>query len=294
MRMHRTPLAAAVVLAFLHGFAYQLRAEEPPLARPTRDWSLRQTPVVDVVKRVRDAVVNIHSERTVRGPAQEDLFAFAPSQNRVNGMGTGIVIDPRGYIVTNHHVIEDVNLLRVRLSDGSTHNARVLARDPESDLALLKIDAGRPLPTLPLGTASDLMVGETVIAMGNAYGYEHTVTVGVVSALKRDVTLNKDVSYKALIQTDASINPGNSGGPLVNVRGELIGVNVAIRAGAQGIGFAIPVDTMIRTAADMLSIRKRNGTWHGIVGRDRVDFGGDEDNPTFQRTLVVERVEANS
>src|SRR5256885_17237013 len=111
---------------------------------------------------------------------------------------------------------------------------------------------------MPLGTAADLMVGETVIAIGNAYGYEHSVTVGVVSATGRDVTLNKEVSYRSLIQTDASINPGNSGGPLLNVHGELVGVNVAIRAGAQGIGFAIPVDTMMRVVADMLSIRKRN------------------------------------
>src|SRR5207237_8533468 len=109
------------------------------------------------------------------------------------------------------------------------------------DLALLKIDAPVPLPTMPLGTAVDLMVGETVIAIGNAYGYEHTVTLGIVSAIKRDVTLNKDMSYKSLIPTDASINPGNSGGPLLNIKGELIGVNVAIRAGAQGIGCAIPV-----------------------------------------------------
>src|SRR5262249_13631586 len=183
---------------------------------------------------------------------------------------TGILLDPRGYIVTNHHVVEDVTLIRVRLADGSTHGARVVGRDAEADLALLKIDAGRPLPVMPLGTAGDLMVGETVIAIGNAYGYEHSVTVGVVSAVKRDVTLNKDISYKALIQTDASINPGNSGGPLLNINGELVGVNVAIRAGAQGIGFAIPVDAMIRVTADLISARKRNGTWHGLVCRDEV------------------------
>src|SRR5207253_11082349 len=143
------------------------------------------------------------------------------------------------YIVTNQHVVEDVNVIRIRLSDGTSQNAAVIARSQEADLALLKIDTAGPLPTVPLGTASDLMVGETVVAIGNAYGYEHTVTVGVVSAVSRDVTLNKEVSYKALIQTDASINPGNSGGPLLNIRGELVGVNVAIRAGAQGIGFAI-------------------------------------------------------
>src|SRR4029077_2551099 len=143
-------------------------------------------------------------------------------------------------------------------------------RDKEEDLALLKIEVPQALPVMPLGTASDLMVGETVVAIGNAYGYEHTVTCGIVSAVKRDVTLNKDISYKSLIQTDAAINPGNSGGPLLNINGELIGVNVAIRAGAQGIGFAIPVDTMLRVAADMLSIRKRNGLWHGLVCRDCV------------------------
>jgi len=223
MKLHRSVLAAAVVSAALGFVAPAVRAAPP---------NPRRTAVVDVVERARGAVVNIHSERTVRGPATEELFAHTPSQNRVNGMGTGIIVDPRGYIVTNYHVVEDVSVIRVRLSDGTTHSARVLTRDQETDLALLKVDLGRPLPTMPLGTSSDLMVGETVIAIGNAYGYEHTVTVGVVSAVKRDVTLNKEISYKQLIQTDASINPGNSGGPLLNINGELVGVNVAIRAGA--------------------------------------------------------------
>src|SRR5207237_3440337 len=131
------------------------------------------------------------------------------------------------------------------------------------------------LPTIPLGTASDLMIGETVFAVGNAYGYEHTVTTGIVSAIKRDVTLNKEMQYKALIQTDASINPGNSGGPLVNVHGELVGVNVAIRAGAQGIGFAIPADHMIRSVTEMLKGRRRGQTSDGLVCRDRLDASGD-------------------
>jgi serine protease Do len=128
---------------------------------------------------------------------------------------------------------------------------------------------------MPLGTAEDLMVGETVIAIGNAYGYEHTVSAGVVSAVKRDVSLNKEMSYKSLIQTDASINPGNSGGPLLNVNGELVGVNVAIRAGAQGIGFAIPVDTMIRVVGDMLHARRRANAYDGLSFRDQLDPGDD-------------------
>jgi serine protease Do len=271
--------------------------------------NLRRNPVVDVVERVRAAVVNIHSERTVLGPATAELFALTPSQNRINGMGTGVLIDPRGYIVTNQHVVEDVNVIRVRLGDGTTQTATVLARDHDSDLALLKIDVARPLPTVPLGTAQDVMVGETVIAIGNAYGYEHTVTVGVISAVKRDVTLNKEVSYKSLIQTDASINPGNSGGPLLNINGEMIGVNVAIRAGAQGISFAIPVDTMIRVVADMMSVRKRNGVWHGLVCQDLVapevperavqaavkdaksGSDGQLEPPPLKRKLLVDRVE---
>jgi serine protease Do len=218
-----------------------------------RGWNLRQTPVVEVVRRVRDAVVNIHSERTAQGARTEELFSLTPSQHRVNGMGTGIVIDPRGYIITNQHVVEDVHTLRIRLQDGTSYPARVLCRDGEADLALLKVEPHQPMATIPLGTSSDLMVGETVIAVGNAYGYEHSVTVGVVSAVARDVTLNKDVSYKALIQTDASINPGNSGGPLLNVYGEVVGVNVAIRAGAQGIGFALPVDSVVKVTAALLA-----------------------------------------
>jgi serine protease Do len=172
----------------------------------------------------------------------------------------------------------------------------VVARDAEADLALLKIDVAKALPTMPLGTASDLMVGETVIAIGNAYGYEHTVTVGIVSAVKRDVVLNKDVSYKSLIQTDAAINPGNSGGPLLNINGELVGVNVAIRAGAQGIAFAIPVDTALRVAADMLSARRRTGVWHGLAYHDRVETESSigTHNPGFHRSLMVDRVEGST
>ncbi len=307
MRLHL--LLAAAALACLPGSFPAARA-----ADPAASFNLRRTPVVEVVKRVKGAVVNIHSERTVSA-ADNRADGLGTAPNRINGMGTGIIIDPRGYIITNQHVVEDVNLLRVRLADGTSTSARVVTRDPESDLALLKIDVGRPLPTIPLGTSQDVMVGETVIAIGNAYGYEHTVTVGVVSATKRDVVLNKEMSYKALIQTDASINPGNSGGPLLNINGELIGVNVAIRAGAQGIGFAIPVDNMLHVAADMMSVRKRNGTWHGLVARDDVilpdDDGvtgrrGDGVTPaesvtpsprqpvTPSRRLVVERAEAGS
>ena len=121
------------------------------------------------------------------------------------------------------------------------------------DLAVLKIEPASPLAAVEIGTSSDLMIGESVITIGNAFGYENTVSVGIVSALHRDVTLSDDQVYRNLIQTDACINPGNSGGPLINIDGQLIGINVAVRAGAQGIGFALPIDEVKRVAAEMLS-----------------------------------------
>ena len=130
---------------------------------------------------------------------------------------------------------------------------------------MLKVDADRPFPAITIGTSSDLMVGETVITIGNAFGYENTVSVGIVSALNRDVTLPDEQTYRNLIQTDACINPGNSGGPLINIDGELIGINVAVRAGAQGIGFALPIDDVKRVAADMMSTRRLASIWHGLV-----------------------------
>ncbi|WP_246539318.1 trypsin-like peptidase domain-containing protein [Telmatocola sphagniphila] len=255
---------------------------------PQTGTNPRRTACVEVAEKCRGAVVNIHSERTISAATRDQFYEQVQSSQRVNGMGTGIVIDPRGYVITNHHVVDDVQLLRVRLTDGSNLLARVVARDPENDLALLKIDPAKPLPTIPLGTATDLMDGEPVIAIGNAFGYEHTITTGIVSAQKRNVSLNKEVSYRNLIQTDASINPGNSGGPLLNVYGELIGVNVAIRAGAQGIGFTIPVDQMINAASDMISLRRRTGIIHGLGIRNMLDAS---QNP-IRRWALVDRCDA--
>ncbi len=188
------------------------------------------------------AVVNIRGEKTVAAPTAVQP-ASADASRRVNGMGTGVVIDPRGYIITNYHVVDGVREIQVTLADGQ--RARRQARRPRpGDRPGHHQDRrrARPLPVIPIGTSSDLMPGETVIAVGNAYGYEHTVTRGIVSALHRAVQVSDAQFYDDLIQTDASINPGNSGGPLLNIDGEMIGINVAVRAGAQGIGFAIPVD----------------------------------------------------
>jgi serine protease Do len=205
-------------------------------------------------------------------------------------MGTGVVLDGRGYILTNHHVIDGVKKIQVTLADGQKSLASVVAHDAATDLAIIKIPVEKPLEVITIGVSSDLMIGEPVIAVGNAYGYEHTVTRGIISALHRNVRVSDTQDYEDLIQTDASINPGNSGGPLINVNGELVGVNVAIRAGAQGIGFAIPVDHMVRSVADMLRSRRRAGTYDGLAVRDRVDIT----NETPTRSVVIERVEASS
>ena len=225
----------------------------------------RETPLVRAVKRARSAVVNINTEKTA--PAGDALFSSGKSR-KVNGMGTGIVIDERGYVVTNYHVVNGVDLIEATLDDGSMYTARVVSFDRAQDLAIIKIDASRPLAVMPLGTSSDLMLGETVIAIGNAFGYTHTVTNGIISQLGRDVEVNEEQSYRNLIQTDASINPGNSGGPLINLDGDVVGINVAIRAGAQRIGFAIPIDDARRVVANLMSIEQLGSASHGLLLQD--------------------------
>lgn len=226
---------------------------------------IRETPVVKAIRKAQGAVVNIHSEKT----ADDAGSLWSVDKGRkINGMGTGIVIDERGYIVTNHHVVDGVDSLRVTTREGSAYTASVVSYDRKHDLAIIKVNATRPLTVMPLGTSSDVMLGETVIAVGNAYGYEHTMTGGMVSALARDVEVNEKQSYRNLIQTDASINPGNSGGPLINLEGEVIGINVAIRAGAQRIGFAIPIDDARQVIAQLLDIEKLSHTWHGVNSTD--------------------------
>ena len=149
--------------------------------------SLRETPAVRAIRRATPAVVNIRSEKTVAN--DNVLYTSRPNQ-KVSGMGTGVIVDRRGYIVTNHHVISGVDWLRVTLSDGSIHDAKVLSYDRPTDLAIIKINSKRPLPEMTLGTSSDLMLAETVFAIGNAYGYEDTVTCGILSALHREVEVN--------------------------------------------------------------------------------------------------------
>jgi len=240
------------------------------LAPPTHASNLRHTPIVKAVQAARPSVVNIHGHKTVDGPNENGEYK---GPRRVNGMGTGVVIDERGYIITNHHVIEGVKRIQVTLHDRRTYTARLVARDPQTDLAVIRIHSSSPLRPLRIGKSDDLMPGEPVVAVGNAYGYHHTVTRGIISALNRTVEVTDSQKYYDLIQTDASINPGNSGGPLLNIDGEMIGINAAVRVGAQGIGFAIPIDKAMEVAARMMRVEKTSGTWHGVMG-ETIHTGG--------------------
>lgn len=225
---------------------------------------LRRTAIVKAVERARPAVVNIRGQKKLSGISVGNI----DSPRLVNGMGTGVILDSRGYIITNHHVVDGVARINVTLADESKFVARLISHDPETDLAVIKIDApAKKLPTMQIGTSRDLMLGEPVIAVGNAYGYPHTVTRGIISALHRTVQVSDVQYYRDLIQTDASINPGNSGGPLMNIDGDLIGINVAVRVGAQGIGFALPVDKVMEVAAKLISIKRVDGNWHGVIAR---------------------------
>ena len=226
------------------------------------DETSRNTPLVKAVDGCRASVVNLRGRKTIR--ETDSSSSSEQGIKHVNGMGTGVVIDSRGYILTNYHVVQDVRQIKVTTYSNEATIAKLVAHDPETDLAILKIETKESLPVINFGTSSDLMLAETVAAVGNAYGYEHTVTVGIVSQLGRTVQVNDQQIYRNLIQTDASINPGNSGGPLLNLDGEMIGINVAVRVGAQGIAFAIPVNDALEIASKMIDELVSEEVSHGL------------------------------
>ncbi len=236
LRSASTALATILAGASCSTLPVHLLAETPAASR--------MTDTVRAIRAAEAAVVNIEGNKPSGKGAGE--------AQQVNGMGSGVIIDSRGYILTNQHVVQDVSRIEVTLHDGTKFIGSPIAHDPSTDLALIKIDAPRPVPVIHFGTSSDLMRGEKVVAIGNPFGYQHTVTEGIISALHRDIPVNGVQQYEDLIQTDASINPGNSGGPLVNIDGDMIGLNAAVRVGAQGIGFAIPVDKALEIAAVLI------------------------------------------
>jgi serine protease Do len=248
------------------------------------------TSFADIAERLNPAVVNI--EATMRGttstrrsydssvPGAPDLYERrTPGQEREvprRGAGTGFVIDPAGYILTNHHVIADSTRISVRLTDGRTLRAERIGSDPDTDIALIKVETQRPLPSATLGDSDSLRVGEWVLAIGNPLAYEHTVTVGVVSFIGRKLF---DTSLDRYIQTDAAINFGNSGGPLINARGEVIGINAAISSRASNIGFAVPIN---QATAILPQLRQSGHVSRGFIGVTPKNV-----DPDLQRSLTL-------
>jgi serine protease Do len=245
------------------------RETTSPVATPLINFA-------DVVERINPAVVNIDAttrgDSGKRGRTRADgvdpfdaPFDFTPPRNNNRdsprrGAGSGFIIDADGSILTNNHVIDRAERIIVKLSDGRTLRARVIGADPDSDVALIKVDGQASLPVAPIGDSSSLRMGEWVCAIGNPLGYEHSVTVGVVSYLGRKLF---DASLDNYIQTDAAINFGNSGGPLINSRGEVIGINSAISSKASNIGFAVPISS---AAAILPQLRARGRVSRGYIG----------------------------
>ncbi|MBN2032255.1 MAG: DegQ family serine endoprotease [Deltaproteobacteria bacterium] len=247
-------------------------------AKAAADIDLIPASFAELAKKASPSVVNISTVKTVKGggimpmpfgqgdPFRDFFERFfrdqMPRDFKQQSLGTGFIIDRQGYILTNNHVVEMADEIKVKLSDGKEYEAKIVGRDPKTDLALIKIESDEGLQPLPLGDSEKLEVGEWVVAIGNPFGLGNTVTAGIVSAKYRQIGAS---SYDNFIQTDASINPGNSGGPLLNTSGEVVGINTAIfsqSGGNIGIGFAIPV----KMAEDLLPQLKKGRVVRGWLG----------------------------
>ncbi|HAM49381.1 MAG TPA: peptidase [Nitrospiraceae bacterium] len=274
---------AVVMLGLGYGISTAVKVSDPPVSQPLR----ADTPMIpgnfsELAERARPAVVNIQTVKTIQGGSRvlrhffgnpfqeqnpfEEFFGlrpqgYSPDALEQRSLGSGFIIDRDGYIVTNNHVVENADQIKVKLFDSKEFDARVVGRDPKTDLALIKIDGASGLQPIAMGNSDELKVGNWVVAIGSPFGLEQTVTAGIVSAKSRVIGSGP---YDNFIQTDASINPGNSGGPLINMRGEVVAINTAIIASGKGIGFAIPVNM----AKEVLPQLKDNGkvvrAWLGV------------------------------
>jgi len=224
-----------------------------------------QGSLAPLIKKVQPAVVSIRSfgQSPSRG-----WFGGAEGQALQRGVGSGFIIDPRGIVVTNHHVVDQADSLQVKLNDGRLVAAKVLGSDPYTDLAVLELQGVERLPSVKLGSSANLEVGDFVLAIGSPMGLEQTVTRGIVSAKGRgDLGLYAN-SYVDFVQTDAAISPGSSGGPLINMRGEVVAVNTAVSGGGRGLGFAVPADQVSVVVPQLRRVGKVERGWLGIAGRD--------------------------
>ncbi|MBI4638823.1 MAG: Do family serine endopeptidase [Candidatus Rokubacteria bacterium] len=280
----RILLALLLVLLPALPATAQPRREEPRVD-PRAVLRAMEEAFTTVADRVMPSVVNVSTvpKPGVSGPQGEvperfreffgeefeRFFRRRPPREEPRATGSGVIVDPNGYILTNNHVIENAQEIIVRLSDARKFTARLVGRDPKTDLAVLKVDAPGPLPTAELGDSDQLRVGQWAIAIGNPFGLDRTVTVGIISATAR--TRVGVATYENFIQTDASINPGNSGGPLLNLDGRVIGVNTAIVAAGQGIGFSIPINMAKEVMRQLIAQGRVVRGWLGIVIQDVTD-----------------------
>ncbi len=309
-------LALGAAAAWL-GARLVVTAAEPPglgaSGKPLPPESSRRTAIVTAARKISPAVVSVSviQSRLVRqepfgGMLHDEFFEqfFPPLTYReqLPGLGSGVIVDAEGLVVTNEHVVRDAEDIRVTLPDGRQLQARVLGKSPIYDLAVLKVDAHK-LPVAELGRSDDLVVGEWAVAIGNPFGFllndpQPSVTAGVISATRRDI--KSEVSergvYKNMIQTDAAINPGNSGGPLVNAEGQVVGINTFIftrGGGSLGMGFAIPVEVAIRVLEEIRKYGRVRQAWLGMQVQILTPYLAQRLGYDHPGGLVVSRVDAN-
>jgi len=275
---------AVAMLGLGYGISTAVKTSDPAGAAASGSSGVAMIPgnFSELAEKARPGVVNIQTVKTMKGGSRvfrhffgnpfqeqdpfEDFFGPRPQSYssegfEQNSLGSGFLIDRDGYIVTNNHVVENADQIKVKLSDGKEFDAKVVGRDPKTDLALIKIDGASGLHPIAMGNSDDLKVGSWVVAIGSPFGLEQTVTAGIVSAKGRIIGSGP---YDNFIQTDASINPGNSGGPLINMRGEVIGINTAIIASGQGIGFAIPANMAKEVLPQLKEKGKVSRAWLGV------------------------------
>ncbi len=291
-RVVRAVVVTLVTIALTVGLGYgvskAVKGTEPVVSKTSGVPIMVPGNFTELAENVRPSVVNIQTVRTIKGDGRvfrhffgnpfgkgnpfggqdpfEDFFGprggnGSPEDFRQNSLGSGFIIDADGYIVTNNHVVDGANEIKVKLADGREFDAAVVGRDPKTDLALIRIKGVSGLKPLTMGNSEELKVGSWVVAIGSPFGLEQTVTAGIVSAKGRIIGSGP---YDNFIQTDASINPGNSGGPLINMKGEVIGINTAIVASGQGIGFAIPIDTAKSVVAQLKGNGRVTRGWLGV------------------------------
>src|SRR5437667_1526372 len=271
-----------LLLVLLSVLPAHAQPRTPPTIDPRALLHAMEEAFTTVADRVTPAVVNV-STVPRKQPAEEaperfreffgeefyERFFRRRPREDTRASGSGVIVDAKGYVLTNNHVIENAQDITVRLSDGRKFTAKLVGRDPKTDLAVLKVDAPALLPVAELGDSDQLRVGQWAIAIGNPFGLDRTVTVGIVSATARNRV--GVATYENFIQTDASINPGNSGGPLLNLDGKVIGINTAIVAAGQGIGFSIPINEAKAVMAQLIAKGRVVRGWLGVVIQDLTD-----------------------